>query len=596
MAAETVTPAPAAARPRAPGWAWVGGWFAAAALVVATGIFVGRGRRTELPPVPAGADQAETLRSALRAAEARAQSWLDRTAGIAQLGQLYHANGYEDEATLCWDWLAREQPDEGRWPYYLADLAGARGRIDAMVEHLRTALHRNPDYAPGWLRLAEAAFKRADFGEAEAAYRRRLSLVAGDPYARLGLARIALQAGRAQDGKAALATLVRELPDFPSAQNLYAELLAREGDQPGAQRHRALGTARRFREAEDPWLLELRPHCHQGDQLVLWAAQEHLTGQPERARVLFERAIEVAGDRAMPHAEYGRFLLDRGELEKAREVLERGMRVTPFEPKVCLRLSMALRGLGRFQEALTNDQKGLAHDPDAYESLDSQGRSLAALDRFAEAEQSLHAAMRNSPHAVEPPISLGLMYSKAGRNEDARRTFEAALERNPRHPKLLVELGNLALQENRMEDADPVIRACFQESPWDSRVRALFAQLHLKRALAALARQDAAAGERWCTSGLAEVPDAGELLGLLGSIYRQQRNLPKALETMEAHQRVQPGDPRAIMPLVLLYKELNRPADARRVLTQARDWLQENGGVEFVASIEQMLLALPEGH
>src|SRR5690606_24493873 len=102
-----------------------------------------------------------------------------------------------------------------------------------------------------------------NFAEAETAYRRRLNLIAGDPYARLGLARIALLAGRAEEGKQALETLVRELPDFPSAQNVYAELLARDGDLAGARRHRALGTGRRFREAEDPWLLELRPHCHQ---------------------------------------------------------------------------------------------------------------------------------------------------------------------------------------------------------------------------------------------------------------------------------------------------------------------------------------------
>jgi hypothetical protein len=44
----------------------------------------------------------------------------------------------------------------------------------------------------------------------------------------------------------------------------------------------------------------------------------------------------------------------------------------------------------------------------------------------------------------------------------------------------------------------------------------------------------------------------------------------------------------------MLYRELNRPAEARRVLTEARDWLKAHGGAEFVAQIEQMLLTLPE--
>jgi HemY protein len=594
MAAETVDTSPVAAR-RTRRMARAGWLFAIIALAVAGGIFVLRGRpNPDLPSVPDLAGENETLRAAVRDAEARARTWFGAIDGVAQLGRLYHANGYEDEAVVCWEFLAREQPSDGRWPYYLADLARAAGQVDAMVEHLRDALQRNPEYAPGWLRLAETAFKRANFDEAEAAYRRRLNLVAGDPYARLGLARIALHTGRTEEGKRALATLVRELPDFPSAQNFHAEILARDGDQAGAQRHRALGTGRRFREAEDPWLLELRPHCHQADQLVLWASQEYLTGQPDRARPLFERAIAAAPDRAMAYAEYGRFLLDAGDLEKARDVLARGMQLAPFDPKVCLRLSMALRGLGQFQEALANDRSGLAHDPDGYEFLDSQGRSLAALDRLAEAEQSFRAAWHSSPKAIEPPISLGHMYQKAGRREEARRTLEEALERVPGHPKLQVELGSLALEDNRIDEADRLIRACFRESPWDTRVRALFAQLHLKQATAALARRDASAAERWCTAGLAEVPEAPELLGLLGHLYLQQRKLPEALETMEAHQRLQPGDPRAVMPLVMLYRELNRSAEARRVLTEARDWLKAHGGAEFVAQIEQMLLTLPE--
>jgi Flp pilus assembly protein TadD len=89
------------------------------------------------------------------------------------------------------------------------------------------------------------------------------------------------------------------------------------------------------------------------------------------------------------------------------------------------------------------------------------------------------------------------------------------------------------------------------------------------------------------------VPDSAELHGLLGSIHLANRDVPKALESMEASRRLRPGDPRAVLPLATLYRQLERPSDARRVLLEARAWLQANGGGHLVGQLDRMLQALP---
>lgn len=552
-------------------------------------------RLAPLPAVPDLTRRPAELRERIERARNQIARGADETAALPELARLFHANAFSAEAEVCWRRLSERQPREARWRYYLADLCRLQADEPGLRQRLQETVALAPDYSPAWLELGELAFKSGELALAERAYRERLKLTPGDPYARLGLARLSLQAGRTADAEQQIREILRDTPDFPSVRNVYATLLAARGDTSGAEEQRWLGRMPgRFRKADDPWLLELRPHCFDSYQLAVWGSQEEQTGQPDRARALFERAIAVAPGDPVAYAELGQLLLTSGERAEALKVLQRGIQLTPFSEKLHLRLSTALRELGQAQAALENDQRGLAQAPESFEFLNSLGQSQAALNRFAEAEQSFRAALRISPRAPGPQVNLGLVFLKTGRRDDARRTLESALPANPGYPKLLVVLGGLALEDGRLDDAERLIRPHFQQHSGNSNARAMLTQLHLKRAVTALAAHDLASAARWCTAGLADVPDAAELLGLLGSIHLQNHDVPQALQAMEACQRLRPGDPRAVLPLAMLYKELQRPADARRVLIDARDWLRGKGSAELGGQIEAMLRTLPE--
>src|SRR5262245_2213424 len=132
-----------------------------------------------------------------------------------------------------------------------------------MTALLEQTVQQFPNYAPALLQLAELNLKTGHLDAAAGYYQKRLAFVPKDPYARLGLARIARQSGRRHEARRALEDLLNDTPKFSAGQNLFAEILAAEGDHAGASRHRLLGReAGRFREADDPWLEALQSSCY----------------------------------------------------------------------------------------------------------------------------------------------------------------------------------------------------------------------------------------------------------------------------------------------------------------------------------------------
>ena len=88
--------------------------------------------------------------------------------GVAELGRLYHVNGYNQEAERFWRVLHQAQPQEARWCYCLGDLRRTANDDAGTASFLEQTLKLAPDYAPALLRLAELEFK---IGELDAAGR-----------------------------------------------------------------------------------------------------------------------------------------------------------------------------------------------------------------------------------------------------------------------------------------------------------------------------------------------------------------------------------------------------------------------------------------
>ena len=154
-----------------------------------------------LPDRPDLTGKPAVLAQLLAKAQAGATSARDALQSVAELGRLYHANGFNSEAAACWRLMQREQPRVARWCYYLADLQRLASDYPAMAAQLARTTELAPDYAPAWLLLAGLQFKTGQLESAELNYQKRLRLLPGDPHARLWLARVALQSGRPAEAR-----------------------------------------------------------------------------------------------------------------------------------------------------------------------------------------------------------------------------------------------------------------------------------------------------------------------------------------------------------------------------------------------------------
>lgn len=568
---------------------WLGGLLLAAVLIAAVvgGHRAWRGWtlparvRTQLPATPNLSSFPQALPERIgqaRAATAARGTTLD---GVADLGRLFHANSFYREAEACWRILVAEQPGVARWAYYLGHARRAASDYEGFAQFLARTLELAPDYAPALLQLADVEFKNGKSAAAEALYRRRLALLPADPYAGLGLARVALQRNARDEARRLLEKICREVPQFPSSHNLYAELLAAEGDEKTANRHRWLGReAGRFRDAEDPWLTELEAWCYDPGRLRMLATMAHQTGASERAVALLQRALELAPGDRQSYENLGDLYLKLDQPAAARDALRRGLDLvggaTP-SPRAYVNLSQAFRMLKEPQRSLAAAEEGVARLSDAFEVHDARGIALAELGRREEAVTAFQTALALRPNDANTNFNLALTLIALERLDEAYRHLERSLTLEPTFIKSLTLLADLEMAAGRVDAAGRYIRRIYESAPGMPRAQQLMGAWHLKVGAAAEAKKDSAAAEQHYRDGLAADPENAELSASLGVLYLVQGRFADALSPLETYHRLQPQNAQSSLFLGQVYLALERVPEARRILQDGVKIAERNG-------------------
>lgn len=570
---------------------------AAAALATAGGFWL-RGARLErvraaLPPVPATVPNS-TLRDLL--ADARTQAATGRLDAVAELGRLYHANEFRAEAEACWRLLIGEQPREARWHYYLADLLRMAGDLTGVEAALEATVAADPRAATAWLQLAEMRLKSGRLDAAAENYQRRLALLPDDPYAGLGLARVAQLQGRSAETLERLEQLLKQHPNFSAAQNLYAELQAAAGREELADLHRWLGReAGRFREADDPWIEELNTRCHEPRRLCHLGVIAYQTNQGDRGRARFERAIALAPDYPLAYELLGSLLLEQNAAESAREILLRGLDQaggnTP-SPLHYLELSKACNALKQSGPARRTLEVGLRRHPTSADLLHAWGNQLQAEGRSEEAAAAFRQAIEANPAFVEADFSLAALLLESGRVREAVAALNRALSMQPTFPKAMLLLARLEVDAGRVEEAGRYLLPLLKANPGSPEIREITASWRL-RAGRATEKRDPSAAERHYRAGLALQPEHPELNAGLGVRLLVTDRAAEAVPFLEIYQRNQPANPQAALFLGQAYAQAGRMADARRVLTAGLHQAEQAGQASTAGHFREILGVLP---
>ena len=551
--------------------------------------------KTTLPTRPDFAGKPMILGELLAQAGNKAESSKTRLEGMAELGRLYHANGFIAEAEACWQWLRSEQPREARWSYYLADSRRAKSDQPGMTAFLRETLDLAPDYAPARLQLANLQFKSGEPAEAQHNYRLRLEALPQDPYARLGLARLALQAGQKDEAVAVLELLLKDTPHFSTAHNLYAELLAAAGDDPGARKHRWLGRETlRYREAEDPWLDELLAWCYDYERLCVLGTIELQTEQHDRAHAYFERAIGIDAGRSDAHELLASVYLKRGDARGARDLLERALpRLTGKNASgIFTSLSLAYRLLHQPDEAIRIARLGLEQAGRQPELLDALGLSLADAGRHVEAIEAWQAALAQDPGDAAMNYQLARTYLALRRLDDALAALDRSLTLQPSYLPTLLLRGEIELQANHLDLAERYLRPAFDSHPEEPQARRLLAEWHLRSGTAAESKNDSTAAERHYRDGVTLDENHPELLVRLGLFYLGHDRPADAVAPLTSYHARQPESAPGCLFLGQAYAATHQRDQARAILNKGIQLAERSGNTKTAQHCRRLLQRL----
>ncbi|MFQ5790760.1 MAG: tetratricopeptide repeat protein [Acidobacteriota bacterium] len=422
------------------------------AVLQATSVLIDQASRRavvdNLPEPPDGADKSDAFKRALAAAdEAVRQAFRSGDGGeeigrrLGHLGELYQANRYAERASWCFRSAMDLDPKNPRWPYFLAFVLQERGENEPVTELIELTVRLAPDYSPAWLKLADNRFKKGQLEEAKASYERRLALSPGDPYAHLGLARIALEASQWDAAQSHLEEAVGFDPDFGAAHRMLASIHEHFGR--GGQMQEALAQADRsgrFYPAPDPWTDGLLALCFDTDWLLVNAFKYAYVRDGKIANMLFNRAMDLDPDNPKVYLTLGKTVRD---MEQARGAFETAISIDPANAEAHSLLGEALLRSNKPVQAEQMLRQALrlgSHLPTTYENL---GLCLVRRGRFREALDTIRQALAMEPESIDFNYSLASTLMRAGRTEEAVEQYRNVLRLKPTHARAADELAAL---------------------------------------------------------------------------------------------------------------------------------------------------------
>jgi tetratricopeptide (TPR) repeat protein len=442
----------------------------------------------------------------------------------------------------------------------LAKLYSQMGRHSEAQRVLEEALRLRPDGVVLWNELGSLLLATDRPQEAESRFRRVLEAQPGNVRALIGLARSLADMGRLAEGTALIETAIAERPDAGELHFFLGALRVEIGDDAGAldalTRAKDLGVN------------------HPGVDVF--------------------RGMALAGLARIDEAE-----------TVYRSVLDRN----PNAPEAHKQLGLLLaeRNPG---EALLHLKKALSSLPRDAMALSAAGRAAYSLNHDAEAADFLRRALEIAPSDTTAWITLGRIHFRRNESSKARQAFEKALLASPEAPEAHYYLGELDAAQLELEKAVEHYRkaASFESERALAKVLAKLGRYQeagqaLARALP-LAKDPSSQGELRYLEGFLHVEQGEDELAiasllearrlapyhlqasyLLGTTlarlgrteesreelgrFQELKSFERDKEKLEHRILERPDDADAYVPLIELYLDSGRKAEARIYLAKA---------------------------
>ncbi len=406
-----------------------------------------------LPALPDLDNAPSALRERILAADANALGLTTARTGFAELSQLYHANGYLETATLCYQGLAELAPDEARWTHRHASILAGYGQAAPAIALWRQTIELDPSYIPARLRLADLLLKDNQSAEAETIYRDVLERDRDNAWAQLGLARLELEAENWKDARRRLERLV-QITNYSLGYDLIVSLYERLGMDKEAEAIRGREMASgAYRDPTDPWLDDLMSDCYDSFRLALEAGAKSRHGDMDTARTWLERAISVAPEDVSAHFQLAGFLLEQRDTEGAMTHYRRCTELDPQFADSWTQLSALHARLGNAAESQRLLEAGLKNCPESPGLYRMKARRLRDNGQAGAAIIAFRTAIKLRPNEPDPHLELGTTLLGMDRRNEGIAQVREALVWDPLNPTGLGIMAFDAIEEGKQDDA-----------------------------------------------------------------------------------------------------------------------------------------------
>ncbi len=384
-----------------------------------------------------------------------------------RLGRVADAHQLDEEAIACYRQAHALDPEDARWPYFLARLLSFKGvELEPARELFQTVLELRPSYAPAHYRLGDTELRLGNLEAAADHFRQALELDKSFARAHLALGQALLRQG---DAEAALRSLERAhelVPEDATALFALAQAYRRTGDPERAaeaareasqrqlldtfpdpmlqevsneaisstvlaERALAFLGAGRYREAlKDLKIVEeLRPE-DANVQRDMGKAYQGLA-KPDRAAEHYRRALELKDDLVEARALLGMLALETGNHHEAIAQLTRAGREAPADPGIAAGLAAAHARQGNLETADQTFERAAALGPLDAAALNEWGMVLAQTARFPDAAQKFQTALDLEPENAQILVNLGLTAEALGQRDRAIGFYRRAMQIDP---------------------------------------------------------------------------------------------------------------------------------------------------------------------
>lgn len=300
------------------------------------------------------------------------------------------------------------------------------------------ALEINPRDALAYNHIGTIEFLSGSYENALRAYRNGLKIDPNHPFIHFNLARLFRLRRKPEDAEREYLAALKNHPGWQQALEELSSLYSTMGET-----EKRAGILQRILSIDSSNVPALMDSAEIAEK----------TDKPEKAKGLYRRAVELAGNDSRPARKFSRFLQACGEGTEAAEVLEQFNAGNPEETEVLLDLADLYLESSRYAPAREILAKYREKNPDDVRLLRLTAKLHTALGEESKAKACLQRILELEPGRIEVRKEFAQQLAEAGLLQEARKQMEMYLQESPADSGARMLLGTVYEQLRDFEKA-----------------------------------------------------------------------------------------------------------------------------------------------